>query len=176
MDFPGGTSGKDPVCQCRLDIRDSRSIPGWGRSPGGEIGNPLQYSCLENSTDRGAWQVTVHGVAKSQTQLSDWTTATRMLWFSELCITFVSRGCISYFIIFNTLCNIVYLRVQRCHSRQKISVTRNLHVWSWLGLIIFTIPAVTDNNLLNSNTSPEWMSGLLKGDFSISVFFLSISV
>jgi len=43
------------------------SIPESGRSPGGGNGNPLQYSCLENSMDRGAWWATVHGVAKSQT-------------------------------------------------------------------------------------------------------------
>ena len=51
------------------DIRDASSIPGLGRTPGGEDGNPLQYSCLENSMDRGAWQATVHGVAKSWTPL-----------------------------------------------------------------------------------------------------------
>ena len=44
------------------DIRDMGSIPGLGRSPGGEYGNPLQYSCLENPVDRGAWWATVHGV------------------------------------------------------------------------------------------------------------------
>ena len=47
------------------------SIPGSGRSPGEGNGNPLQYSCLENSMDRGAWWATVHGVAKSQTCLSN---------------------------------------------------------------------------------------------------------
>ena len=46
---------------------DASSIPGLGRSPGGENGNPLQYSCLENPMDRGAWWAIVHGVAKSQT-------------------------------------------------------------------------------------------------------------
>jgi len=51
------------------DLRDTVSIPGSGKSPGGEHGNPLQYSCLENPMDRGAWQATVHGVTKSQTQL-----------------------------------------------------------------------------------------------------------
>ena len=49
------------------DIRDGDSIPGSGRSPGRGRGNPLQYSCLENPVDRGAWQATVHGVAKSHT-------------------------------------------------------------------------------------------------------------
>ena len=44
---------------------------GWGRPPGEGNGNPLQYSCLENATDRGVWQTTVHGVAKSWTRLSD---------------------------------------------------------------------------------------------------------
>ena len=51
------------------DIRDSGSIPGSGRPPGGGHGNPLQYSCLENPMDRGIWWATVHSVAKSQTQL-----------------------------------------------------------------------------------------------------------
>ena len=46
------------------DLRDAGSIPGLGRSPGGGHGNPLQYSCLENPMDRGAWRTTVHKVAK----------------------------------------------------------------------------------------------------------------
>ena len=50
-------------------MKVSGLIPGWGRSPGGRHGNPLQYSCLEDPTDRGAWQATVHWVAMSQTQL-----------------------------------------------------------------------------------------------------------
>ena len=51
------------------DIRDVGSILGLGRSPGGGHGNPLQYSCLENPMDRGAWRATVHQVAKGQTGL-----------------------------------------------------------------------------------------------------------
>ena len=49
------------------DIRNAGSIPGLGRSPRRAHGNPLQYSCLENRIDRGAWRATVHGVAKSRT-------------------------------------------------------------------------------------------------------------
>ena len=51
------------------DVRDMGSIPGLGRSPGGGHGNPFQYSCLENPTDRGAWWAIVRRVAKSWTQL-----------------------------------------------------------------------------------------------------------
>ena len=50
---------------------DLGSIPGWGKSPGRGDGNPLQYPCLENPMDRGAWWATVRGITKSQTQLSD---------------------------------------------------------------------------------------------------------
>ena len=52
-------------------VNASASIPGSGRSPGEYSGSPLQYSCLENPKDRGAWQAAVHGIAKSQTQLSN---------------------------------------------------------------------------------------------------------
>ena len=51
------------------DVRDAGLIPVLGRSPGGRHGNPLQYSCLENPMDRGAWWARVHRVAKSQTRL-----------------------------------------------------------------------------------------------------------
>ena len=66
--FPGGASGKDPSCNAG-DIRDEGLIPGSGRSPGGEHSNPVQYSCLENPMDSGAWWAMVHGVATSQTRL-----------------------------------------------------------------------------------------------------------
>jgi len=55
------------------DAGDVVLIPGSGRSHGGGNGNPLQYSCLESSMDRGAWRTTVHGTAKNQTWLSNWT-------------------------------------------------------------------------------------------------------
>ena len=58
------------------DIRDTGSIPGLGRSPGGGNGNPFQYSCLENPMDRGAWRATVHGVTQSQTRLKRLSTHT----------------------------------------------------------------------------------------------------
>ena len=62
-DFPGGSDGKASA----YNAGDPGSIPGLGRSPGEGNGNPLQYSCLKNPMDRGAWWATVHGVAESDT-------------------------------------------------------------------------------------------------------------
>ena len=59
--FPGGSDGKESVC----NAGDPGSIPESGRSPGKGNGNPLQYSCLENSMDRGVWWATVHRVSES---------------------------------------------------------------------------------------------------------------
>ena len=73
--FPGGANGKESACQCRRH-RTVSSAPGTGRSPGEGNGNSLQYSCLENPMDRGAWRATVRGAAKSQTQLNDFTSLT----------------------------------------------------------------------------------------------------
>ena len=63
MNFTGGSDGKESAC----NAGDLGSIPGWGRSPGEGNSNPLQYSCPENSMDRGTWWATVPAVAKIQT-------------------------------------------------------------------------------------------------------------
>ena len=67
MGIPGGTEGKESACRAG----DPASIPGFGRTPGEGKCCPLQYSYLENLMDRGAWPAKVHGVAKSQTRLSE---------------------------------------------------------------------------------------------------------
>ena len=67
MDFPGGSEGKASA----HNAGDPGLISGWGRSPGEGNGNPLQYSCLENTMDGAAWWATVHGIAKNQTRLSN---------------------------------------------------------------------------------------------------------
>ena len=64
--FPGGSEGKVFAC----NAGNWASIPGSGRAPGVGNGNPLQYSCLENPMDRGAWKAIVHGVTQSRTHLS----------------------------------------------------------------------------------------------------------
>ena len=76
MGFPSGSEVKASAC----NAGDLGSIPGLGRSPGEGNGNPLQYSCLENPMDGGAWWATVHRVAKSRTQLSDFTHIYIYIW------------------------------------------------------------------------------------------------
>ena len=65
--FPSGSDSKESA----YNVEDPGSIPGSGRSPGKGTGYPLQYSCLENHMDRGAWWARVHGVSKSWTRLSE---------------------------------------------------------------------------------------------------------
>ena len=65
--FPSGSDSKESAC----NAGNPGSIPGPGRYPGERYGNPHQYSCLENSMNRGTWQATVHRVTKSQTRLSN---------------------------------------------------------------------------------------------------------
>ena len=71
--LPQWLSGKESTCNAGV-AEDTGSIPGLGRSPGGALGYPLQYSCLENPMNRGAWQAIVPGVAKSQTRLKQLST------------------------------------------------------------------------------------------------------
>ena len=75
--FPGGSDDKGSVC----NVRDPGSIPGLGRYPGEGNGSPLQYSCLENPMDRGAWQATVHRVTQSQQDRS--YLATHIIWLLQ---------------------------------------------------------------------------------------------
>ena len=72
MGFPGGSDGTESA----RNAGDPRFNPWVGKTPGEGNGNPLQYFCLENSLDRGAWRATVHGVIKSWTRLRNWHTDT----------------------------------------------------------------------------------------------------
>ena len=76
--LPGGSGGKASV----YNAGQQGSIPGLGRSPGEGSGNPLQYYCLENPMDGGAWEATVHGVSKSRTRLSHFTSLHTFRWAS----------------------------------------------------------------------------------------------
>ena len=82
LGFPGGAVVKNP----HANARDASSVPGSGRSPGDGNGNWLQYSCLENPMDRGAWWATVHRVAKSWMWLSNWP-CTHLRWLQLSCLS-----------------------------------------------------------------------------------------
>ena len=88
MSFSGDSDGKASA----YNAGDPGSIPGSGKSPGEGNGNPFQYSCLENPMDRGAWWATVHGVAKSQTRLSDFTHTHTHTHTHRLVIAFLPRS------------------------------------------------------------------------------------
>ena len=90
--FPGGSDGKASA----YSVGDLGLISGLGRSPGKGNGNPLQYSCLENSMDWGAWWATVHGVAKSPTWLSDFTHS----WLFYCMILWIQQTYLLFFFFF----------------------------------------------------------------------------
>ena len=107
---------------------DLSSIPGSGRSPGEGNGNPLQYSCLENPMDGGAWGATVHGVAKSRTQLSDLTFnfqcwrswSWRVLWRpTRPSRTNTQKRCPFHY------------RGLECKSRKSRDTWSNRQIWPW---------------------------------------------
>ena len=106
------------------DPRDTGLIPGWGRFPGGGNGNPLRYSCLENSMDRGAWWVTVHGATKRRTRVSARThthththTLHKIKNYSKLTISSVASGPFS-------LPKILFLPLHLCIPTQF-----RCHIW-----------------------------------------------
>ena len=117
--FPGGSDGKVSV----YNAGDQGSIPGLGRSPGEGNGNPLQYYCLENPMDRGAWQGTVHGVAKSRTRLSDFTFTSRNQVLSLLAVSFICKSQVMLhkqflLVLFEHLWNLMN---QRLGSREALA-------------------------------------------------------
>ena len=89
--FPCSSVGKESAC----NAEDPGSIPGSGRSPGEGNGNPLQYSCLENPMDRGAWQATVHGVARVGHDLAT-KPPPNQIHMHRICMTFHPRNCNGY--------------------------------------------------------------------------------
>ena len=76
--FPGGSA----VENLPVNAGDPGSIPEWGRSPGGGNGNPLQYSCLENPMDRGAWRPSVHGVEEELDTIQRLNSNSKLIWQS----------------------------------------------------------------------------------------------
>ena len=121
---------KNPPANTR-DARVMNSIPGSGWSPGEGNGSPLQYSCLENSMDRGAWQATVHGVTKSQIWLS-----------THYFLVFIYTSDIyMYIYIYMYRCTYIYIRITLLYTWNTVNQlyinklfykTCNSHVFNYI--------------------------------------------
>ena len=120
--FPGSSDGKEPACH----VGDPGSILGSGRSPGEGNGNPLQYSCLENAMDRGAWWATFHGVAELDTTDTNTFTLHTYILFTDL----------------PTQYNIIYLSDNQCHLSVHPSVHPFIHLSICLFIYFSHLPAL----------------------------------
>ena len=138
------------------DIREAGSIPGWRRSPGEGNGNPLQYSCLENPMDKGAWWATVRGVAKSQTWLKRFSTAQEDTYFSR-------RVFLSPFpsLLFPSLC----LQAFQCFFILKQTLS-----WACLSLHPFALCMLETQGILHG-----WVSDALRESSLLQLLSLGLS-
>ena len=128
--FPGGSVVENPPAY-KGDAGDMGSIPRSGRSPGGGHGNPLQYSCLENPIDRGAWRTTVHGVTESQTRLSTHTHVYYLYICFSQCLSGFFNLCLAIFFFGGRgqESSVIMLQILLCfHSLSSLSGTQ-LHAY-----------------------------------------------
>ena len=152
LGFPGGSDGKESTC----NARDPGLIPGSRRSPVEGNGNPLQYSCLENPMDRGAWQAIVHGVTKSGTRSVMSPSRTISIWGVLLQSHFSSVGLMTYFRT-NLTVNILYLSRDRmirlpCSRSEKMPIWMKVSTDPWGYQVLATLPGqVMDSLCFNSN-------------------------
>ena len=124
-----------PACQCRSDIRHTGSLPGLGRSPGEGNGNPLQYPCLGNPTDRGAWWATVHRVAQSRTWPKQLSTHSTSYW-----IIFTNHPLKLCFLLFLSKVQISLI-LQRSTSHFLKCVFKIFEIWTQTYLSFVFYPA-----------------------------------
>ena len=153
--------GKEPACQCRRH-KDVSLIPGWRRSSGRGNGNPLQYSCLVNATDRGAWRATVLGVTQSQT----WLKWPSMAWHGRVYKSMLLSQCIPLFTSHAmstspfSISVSLFLPWKQAHqyhfSRFHIYALIYLFFSSWLtSLCILSTDSITIKWPMASFTEPE---------------------
>ena len=110
------------------DVRDAGSIPGSGRSPGGRHSNPLQYSCLENPMDRGAWQATAHGITQSWTRLKQFSKHTQRYTYTHWRYTYIYIYIYEYWIytgIYIYIHTLEYNGILFSHERERNLVICN---------------------------------------------------
>ena len=115
LGFPVGSDGKESAC----NAGDLGSIPESRRSPGVGNSNPLQYSCLENSMDRKAWQAIVHSIPNSRTQLSDWANMHGRSYYQAVSCSGTTK----------VWKRIVGEWVGGEHGRKKVSYSNKKHTW-----------------------------------------------
>ena len=136
LGFPGDSGGKESAC----NTGDPSSIPGSGRSPGEGNGNPLHYSCLENSMGRGAWLATVHEVAKSRTWLRD--KHFRYFFFPtnlELLATHAWMELMYQTAYFYLWCHLIFIQTD------EVSIILEFYRhWSWSSERLSTFPKVAE--------------------------------
>ena len=134
LHFSGGASGKEPTCQCR---KRRVWFLGWEKSPGGGHGNPLQYSCLENSMDRGAWGLQSIG-SQSLTQLKWLSTHTQTIYFVEypsiwVSLMFLSDSDLGYTLLAGKLQKWYWILLTELYRRHVIRfVLLMIILISWL--------------------------------------------
>ena len=116
--LPGWLSGRESACDTR-DTEDVGSILGSGRSPRGEHGNPLQYSCLENPMDKGAWRATIHRVAKSQ------------MWLKRLSMHTCTHACLKYLTCASKRQTYGMGTNELCFRKQPFSLDLKITLLSW---------------------------------------------
>ena len=123
------------------DARDTSSIPGLGWTPGVRNGNPVQYSYLETSVDRGAWQATVHNLAKSQTWLKQLSTHIHQGIHNNLTKSYVYWILLLFFNNLYLYSLIIYVYVVNLENKNENRVTLPQRVWItlfWISLTVIT--------------------------------------
>ena len=181
--FPHSSVGKESAC----NVGDPGLIPGSGRSPGEGNGNPLRYSCLENSMDRGAWRATVHGVTIVGHDLAT-KPPPQPLFFEMHFFIQVFKGSVTLFIFltrkpslqwYTSLCSwpriltlislLLKIQVFSCHTRDWQAVTGFFcclfyffKLWCWKRLLRVPWTAKRSNQLILNKINPDYsLEGLM---------------
>ena len=163
MGFPGSSDGKVSACT----VGDPGSIPGSGRSPGEGNGNSLQYSCLENPMDGGAWWATVHRVTKNRTRLSNFTHSTYDAWlliailphtaqdrYFDFTSRFLHLAC--YFLLYHVVCVHIHILSTYKHFLYMYHMRREF--FNYLRRLCWSPPC---SNVTKVNFPPNFASLLL---------------
>ena len=171
--FPGGASGKEPACQCRVDVWDAGSILGSGRSPGGQHCNPLQCYCPENPMDRGAWWVAVHRVTESETWQKQLSKHSHSWLTSNFVIVSDEQQRDSAIQILVSILLQTPLPSRQPHNTEQSSVSCTIGPW-WLSILsiaVCTCPSKLSHYSFSPSLSPATISSFSKSGTAQLFFF-----